>query len=148
MPGIKSITLQRLLQDWEQRRHGRDFPTRSDFDPLDLKYVLGDLSLIDVLHDPLRFRIRLHGTNVVDRGGVDLTGKFIDEMPDERRRANMTRHWRQVIADRRPSVIAFEDEYSDQRRWNCEILLLPLSSDGTTIDMLMTAFAWAETTGG
>ncbi|HEX9464287.1 MAG TPA: PAS domain-containing protein [Alphaproteobacteria bacterium] len=144
MPDVKSPSLRRLFQDWEQRRRGRAFPTRSDFDPLDLKYILGDLSLIDVLHDPQRFRMRLHATNVVDRGGIDLTGKFIEDMPDERRRSNMIRHWQQVVADRRPSVVRFNNEYSDQRRWNCEILLLPLSSDGTTVDMLMAAFAWSE----
>ena len=143
---IKSADLRRLYDDWERRRRGRDFPARTDFDPLDMKYILGDLSLIDVVPDSPqpRFRVRLHASNVVEHGGFDLTGHFIEDLPDERRRKNMIAHWSQVVAERRPSVIRFQDEFSDRGRWNCEILALPLASDGRTIDILMSAFAWTD----
>lgn len=139
---IKAPELRRLFGDWGERRRGREFPARADFDPLDLKYILGDLSLVDVLHDPLRFRFRLHASNVVDRGGIDMTGRLLDEMPDERRRANTLRHYRQVMTTRQPSVTFFRREYTDNRAWDCEILVLPLATDGTMIDMLMAAFSW------
>lgn len=139
---IKSPELRRLNEDWEQRRRGREFPARADFDPVDLKYILGDLSLIEVLHDPLRFRFRLHASNLVDRGGIDLTGRLLDDLPDERRRNNALRHYHTVIESRRPSVVFLENEYTDQRSWHCEVLVLPLAADGVTIDMLMLAFAW------
>lgn len=139
---IKAPMLRRLFEDWEQRRRGRQFPARADFDPLDLKYILGDLSLIDVLRDPLRFSFRLHASNLVDRGGIDMTGRLLDEMPDERRRANALRHYQKVMATRQASVTSFAREYTDHRSWDCEVLVLPLAADGTTIDMLMVAFAW------
>ena len=139
---IAAPQLRRLYEDWDQRRRGREFPARADFDPLDLKYVLGDLSLVDVLRDPVRFRFRLHASNVVDRGGIDMTGRLVDDMPDERRRGNTLRHYTKVVAQRAPSVISLRNEYTDLRSWHCEVLVLPLAADGTTIDMLMAAFAW------
>jgi hypothetical protein len=139
---IKAPQLLRLHADWDQRRRGREFPARPDFDPLDLKYILGDLTLVDVLRDPLRFRFRLHATNLVDRGGIDMTGRLLDEMPDERRRNNTLRHYLKVLDTRRPSTVYLHNEYTDRRSWHCEVLVLPLATDGATIDMLMAAFAW------
>ena len=143
---IQAPDLQRLYQDWDRRRRGREFPARSDFDPLDLRYILGSLSLIDVLRDPPRFRIRLHATNVVDRAGMDLTGRFIDEMPEERRKTAAA-HYERVIAERAPVARLYEHRPIDERMWNCEILVLPLASDGATIDMLMSAFVWNAESG-
>ncbi len=141
---IRSPELRRLYGDWDARRLGREFPARPDFDPLDLKYILGDLSLVDVAYDPLRFRFRLHASNVVDKGGIDMTARLVDEMPDERRRNNTLRHYQKVIATRQPSIEFFQNEFTDHQSWNCEILVLPLAGDGTTIDMLMSAFAWCK----
>ncbi|MBV8535853.1 MAG: PAS domain-containing protein [Alphaproteobacteria bacterium] len=139
---INAPQLRRLHEDWDQRRRGREFPARADFDPLDLKYILGDLSLVDVLRDPLRFRYRLHASNLVNRGGIDMTGRLVDEMPDERRRGNTLRHYNKVMSGRAPSVVSLQNEYTDLRSWHCEVLVLPLATDGATIDMLMVAFAW------
>jgi hypothetical protein len=141
---IQAPELRRLYEDWEQRRRGREFPARADFDPLDIRYILGDLSLVDVLRDPLRFRFRLHASNVVDRGGIDMTGRLLDEMPDERRRSNAMGHYLKVLEQRQPSILSLRNEYTDNRSWHCEVLVLPLATDGVTIDMLMAAFGWLK----
>lgn len=143
MPGPTAPALQRLYRDWDDRRHGREFPARADFDPVDLKYVLGDMALFDVLHDPLRFRFRLHPTNMVARLGYDLTGKFVDEIPDQRHRLLCREHFEEVIKARRP-VTQHRTAVTDFRQWNCEILALPLSTDNKVIDMLIGCVIWDE----
>ena len=75
---IRTAILQRLYRDWDSRRGGREFPARADFDVLDFKYVIGQLALIDVTYDPLRFRFRLHGTGISQRVGYEMTGKELD----------------------------------------------------------------------
>jgi len=57
----------------------RRFPSRRDIDPVEIRYVLGWVMLIDALRDPVRFRVRLHGTGMATEAHYDLTGKFIDE---------------------------------------------------------------------
>src|SRR3984957_4749406 len=77
---ITSRRLKRLLSDWEGRRRGREFPRRAEFGPLDLIYIMGNLSLLDVSYNPLRFHYRIHGSNLSQRMGKDMTNKSVDEI--------------------------------------------------------------------
>jgi hypothetical protein len=138
---IQTPSLQRLYEDWEERRRGREFPSRSDFDVLDLGYILGNLSLLDVRHEPLRFRFRLHASRVTERVGYEMTGKFLDELPQDTR-VMVERHYTTVIERRQPVVQVRERQIIDDRILPCEVLALPLAADGTTIDMLMSGVVW------
>jgi hypothetical protein len=75
-----------LVECWYQRRGEAEFPARSDFDPLDLLFALGNIVLIQVMYDPLRFRFRLVGSNITRHLGHDSTGLYIDNhrMPEYR----------------------------------------------------------------
>lgn len=140
--GIKSPLLQRLHQDWESRRRGRQMPARADFDPVDLKYVLGYLSLIDVQRDPLRFRFRIHASNIAGRVGFDLTGKDVDAIADVHYRKLVRAHYIAVVEQRRP-VVEFRDRVvTDNTCLHCEVLALPLADDGETVDRIMTCMMW------
>ena len=139
---IREAQLRRLYRDWNSWRHGRTFPSRADFDPLDLKYILGDLTLIDVLRDPPRYVFRLHATKNVDRLGADLTGKELAWMPGVELRDTVRANYERVIATRAPVVQRRDGLLSEGRPWTYEILVLPLAADGETIDMLMAALVW------
>lgn len=75
---IEHPLLRELYRYWESLRCGREFPARSDFDPVDIRDMLGSVALADVLYDPLRFRFRLIGTKIAQRWGFDLTGRRPD----------------------------------------------------------------------
>ena len=142
---LQAQTLQRLYQDWNDWRRGREFPARADFDPCDLTYVLGNLSLYDVLRNPVRFRYRLHASNTAARTGVDMTGKFVDELPDRAHAKLANEHCLEVLDSRMPVVKWRRRQATDHRVWNSEILALPLSNNGSDIDMLMACIAWSDT---
>jgi hypothetical protein len=139
---IRTAILQRLYRDWDSRRGEREFPARADFDVLDFKYVIGQLALIDVSYDPLRFRFRLHGTGISQRVGYEMTGKELDDLPPPLIRASMRRHYSEVVGRRMPIVEARERQIRDDSIVDSEALALPLSSDGKTIDMLMVGVAF------
>jgi len=139
---IKSPLLQRLHQDWESRRRGRRMPARADFDPVDLKYALGYLSLVDVQREPLRFRFRLHASNIAGRVGFDLTGKEVDAIADAHYRKLVHAHYISVVEQRRP-VVEFRDRVmTDNVCLHCEVLALPLADDGETVNRIMTCMVW------
>ncbi len=74
----------RALYDyWTRQRQGRAFPRREDIDPVDIPRLLPSLMLLEV-HAASggghRFRFRLAGTAICDIAGVDLTGRWLDEM--------------------------------------------------------------------
>jgi hypothetical protein len=134
---IQAPLLLRLLEDWEKRRRGRTLPARSDFDPLDLKYMMGKLLLVDILREPLRFRFRLIGTELVKRIGVDVTGKMLDDYPDPEFREHMRERYTAAVTTRQPLGSSQTRLVLDGRLRRYEALLLPLASDGETVDMLM-----------
>lgn len=70
--------LARLYAYWLRKRGDRPAPSRSDLDPSEIKPFLPILNLIDVQDDPLAFRHRLVGTEIVDRLGRDATGRWVD----------------------------------------------------------------------
>lgn len=130
--------LRRLYRYWDEKRAGRRFPARSDIDPTDLPYLLGWLNLIDVLHNPLRFRYRLQGTKLVWHTGFEMTGKFLDEHPQPEFRTYLARSWQRIVDSGEPEH-EVHDQFLDETAQRFESLRLPLSSDGVRVDMLILA---------
>lgn len=67
---------------WLQRRPSAGLlPSRSAFDMLDFKPWLGWVSIYDIEYgDPIRFKIRLAGTQVTIIEQADNTGRYLDEV--------------------------------------------------------------------
>lgn len=135
--------LRRLYEFWSAQRGTRFAPPRAPFDPVALRYVLGNLLLVDVLHDPLRFRYRLCGTNIVQRVGLDLTGRFVDEHPEPQFREFALQRYRSLVETGAP-MYSLRDQVFDGRTRRYEVLMLPLSSDGVTTDMIIVAMKFAD----
>lgn len=133
---IRHPDLLRLYDYWATRRRGRSFPARADLDPVEFRFALGNVTLIDVLYEPLRFRFRLVGTLMAQRMGWDLTGKMVDEIPDASYRDSVIQGFRKVVETRRPNMTLYERDVDGKPR-RFQVLRLPLATDGETIDMLL-----------
>lgn len=140
---IERPTLRRLYELWKSRCGDRLFPARADFSPPDFAFALGNLSLIDVLRDPLRFRVRLQGTFSSARLGWDITGRYLDEIPDPEYRAVAIETYQRVVKEQRPRR-EVRETVLDDRSHRYEIIWLPLAADGATIDMIMACVALFE----
>jgi hypothetical protein len=126
----------RLYAYWRERRGAKRFPARSDIDPVDFSFALGRVSLVDVLNAPRRFRFRLVATILTEHLGYEMTGKFLDQVPQIETRAYTERLYATALERRNP-LYARDEIVLDGRRWKHEVLVLPLSSDDRSIDMLM-----------
>jgi len=142
-PKLVDQSLQRLYDYWIEKRGDRSMPSRADLDPLDMGYMLGHLILIDVLRDPMRFRIRLHGTELARRAGYDLTGKMLDELPITEFRTLAVTSFTKV-AETGQIHHAQRDRVLDNRRYAYETLMLPLSNDGQTVNMLLVGLRYHD----
>lgn len=128
--------LKRLFHYWTERRGAKRYPSRDDIDPLDFGYALGRVSLVDVLEGPRRYRYRLVSTSLTALLGYEMTGKFLDQIPETEMRAYTERLY--ATAVERGVPLFFRDEAAiDRRYWKHEALILPLSSDGTLVNILM-----------
>jgi len=141
---IETQDLRRLYAYWEGLRRGREFPARRDIDPLDFRYALGHVILLDVLYQPLRFRFRLHGTALTLRAGYDMTGKMADELPNAKNRRMLIERCRSVVEGRRPVAATDNRLLLARNPLPYEVLWLPLSEDGSTISMLMGALYYRD----
>ncbi|WP_374374223.1 PAS domain-containing protein [Dongia sp.] len=131
-------TLKRIIALWEKKRAGRPAPLRADFDPAEMVYALGDLSLFDVEDNPRRYWCRLDGTRQVELFGIDCTNKYLDECFPPDYYALAYKSFTEVMETGRPSLYQRQIPYAG-RLIRYEVALLPLSRDGTRLDMLLVA---------
>ncbi len=129
---IQSNILRQLFQYWDEKRGHRPAPSRDDIDPGQMVEFLPNVFLIDVEEEPRRYRIRLMGTALVHWSGRDLTGCHVDEITDQ-----VLGALDELVTTWEPWLVTGEYEQKTGRVILYELLALPLSSDGATVNMLL-----------
>lgn len=127
---------------WASLRGGRPMPSRKDIDPLHIPPAyLPNLMLIEVLQDPRRYKYRLIGTHVVTASGEDRTGRIFENVGFFTIHPVVIQEYDRVIDTGRPlhSLEPFTNFISGAT-YDVDRLLLPLSSDGRLVDMIVVFF--------
>jgi hypothetical protein len=141
LSGPRHQRLKDLHAYWHSKKGSLLAPPRSAIRPEEIVALLPYLALVDVIGNPPRFRFRLFGTELVDAYGQDVTGKFLDEIDLSSITAEVTRQVTRIIAERRPQSVRVRfTKQRDGRFLEYERLGLPLSEDGTTVNMLFLGF--------
>jgi N-acetylglutamate synthase-like GNAT family acetyltransferase len=117
-----------LARYWEAKRGQRAMPTWADFDPAEIKPLLPHLMVTRYERNPFRVRYSLVGTFVVQYGGADFTGRYLDEMefPSE-----VDTDWAEVhrvlVTEARPifGICIFMSESGLQN--NYEVAMFPIA---------------------
>src|SRR3546814_9515784 len=91
---LQDQRLRRLHAYWRQRHVDGRPPSRAELDPLDFRYAIGLVTLVDVERDPLRFRFRLVASPVTRHLGYELTGRYLDEVPERDMRSYLDSAYR------------------------------------------------------
>jgi len=145
---IEHPTLAAIHDYWDAKRGGRAMPARADINPPQLREHLGWIILVDVLPDLSDFRYRLVGTKVARYFGSDGTGQTISEafrqygagaikgVQAVHRKA--ARDKVAVAARGEAAWLADGFDYFDS-------IYLPLSDDGETVNMILSAFVFDYT---
>jgi len=128
--------LSALNDYWRQKCGDRGLPSRADLDPAEFRYALGNVSLIDVLHDPLRFRIRVVASNIEARFDRALTGTYIHDLPEPESARLWDKVYRAVLRSGQPQ--SFVGQVMEDGVWRrYRAVVWPLASDHEDIDMLL-----------
>ncbi|MPZ11120.1 MAG: PAS domain-containing protein [Kiloniellaceae bacterium] len=129
--------LRRLYNYWWSRCRNGAMPSRRDIDPLDIPDLLPNLFLLDVVGNAEDFVFRLAGSLVEDAFSMPLRGKSITEIQKAAGTPIPVAQHIEVARGGGPRyregsvLVAGRDHLRTQR------LLLPLSTDGGTVDVLM-----------
>lgn len=134
---VEGDRLKALLAYWRSKLRDGRLPARAQLDPAEMKTLLPFVYLIGVEEEPRRFRYRLIGTQIVRWSGGDATGRHADDpFCGEGRFAlielyqTVTRAGAPVLTPWQPAVLGGSPMLFSR-------LLLPLSSDGARIDMIL-----------
>jgi hypothetical protein len=127
----------RRLHDYGRGRRGEAaMPARSAVDPLDFRFILGYVTLVEVELAPRRYRFRLDGSVLAMLSGMDYTGKYLDELglPD----------YIDFVAASYDRVVDLGQPYAyrkqgafDTKSFDEETLILPLGRDGRVEHLLV-----------
>ena len=134
---LHDARLQRLYDYWRGRCAGTAMPARTVVDPLDFRYILGYVTLVEVELAPRRYRFRLDGSILAMLSGMDYTGKYLDElgMPDYI--DFVAASYDRVVDNLRPYAYRKQGAF-EKKTFNEETLILPLGRE-PTVEHLMVA---------
>ncbi|HLZ67872.1 MAG TPA: PAS domain-containing protein [Aliidongia sp.] len=127
-----------LLSYWERKRPDSRLPARADLDPVDLKPMLGWISLIDVRPTAPRFCLRLLGSGHPPRPFGPRHGQDISTMQPAAYRDAVAEQYETTIRRRAPTLHENILRFG-VHRFRYQRIALPLAKDHVTPDMLMVA---------
>src|SRR3954468_9351144 len=128
--------LVQLYDYWDRKRAGRRWPTRDDIDPLDMRFALGNIDLVEITYDPLVFFFRVSGSNIDRDEGFNMQGKTLDEYPLPQHREAVRKTYMRVLAKGEPDYEELE-RLDEGKLVRYGRLILPLSEQGDRVDMFL-----------
>lgn len=133
----------RAYNYWASLLGSRLYPALDDFDPGALD-DFGPHGVVLNFSDPAQPQLIFIGKALREECGLAEGIKRIADVPNRSLLSRLTDHYLEVIANRAP--IGFEAEFVGRRGNNTMYrgILMPLSSDGETIDNIYGVINWKE----
>lgn len=128
--------LRRLYVFWCEQGTGGGVPLSSAMEPADLRDWLGHLLVMDVVASD-EFAYAYYGRELAEAFGISRLGQTLEQLPPNQR-AILRAEYDQVRGRRQPLARIYTADF-DGHTQTWERLVLPLSSDGETVDKLLVA---------
>ena len=134
----------RAYNYWVSLLNGRPYPSIGDVDPHTLDDFGINSVLLDFSQDAQDPQIAFLGKALRTECALDKDIRRISQVPARSLLSRLTDHYMQIIANRAP--IGFEAEFMGQRGQNTLYrgILMPLSSNGDSIDFIYGVINWKE----
>lgn len=133
---LTSPRIHRLHEYWQHQCKDGKLPRRSHIAPEQIRDLLPNIMIVEVEHNPMRFRYRLVGTRVVEYNGVEFTGRYLGEIgwPEEH---DLIDGYAFVVSSRRPFFGLLDWGLVTGALGRCEFARLPLSEDGELVTQIL-----------
>jgi len=132
---IVDARLQRLHDYWLAKKGDRRFPARADIAPEEIRDILPWVFIMERVEARLRYR--LVGEAFREMYGDRLMGLFIDEVDLDHITAAYIGEYDTCIQTGGPVARQWKFVKLSGRHLDYERLILPLSNDGTSINMFL-----------
>lgn len=132
-----------IFQYWNEKRGTRRMPGRGEIDPAELRGLVSNLMLLDVVEPGRLYRVRLVGGAIVDFAGFNITGEWAETRMPPDAAAQMIAILTSVVARRAPRFRAGSAYWHLGKSYrHYEACFLPLSPDDDRVDKIMTGIAF------
>lgn len=138
--------LTELLHLWKSLCGDRAMPQRSDFDPAQVPRLLANICLVEVIDGGADYFYRVAGSGLEEMSGQKLQGKLFSEVEHAAARESMRRTCESCVAAGRPVIIKNQLQEPGHDHMAITAVILPLSEDGETVDMLLTLTEYQSVT--
>lgn len=140
---LENPALRDLHTRWSERCRDGLLPGRSDFDPLEMRDLLGTLFLLEAEPGGEDFRYTLIGSGITDHAGRDNTGRTVGEVFGPAGLELYTR----VRDSARPIRVFGVVDWLDKDHKRYETVILPLADDGKTVNRFIGAMVFGSAAG-
>src|SRR5690242_6841967 len=132
--------LRLAFEYWQRKSPAGKLPGRQHIDPVEMSAFLPHVALIEVERSNAtpRFRLRVVGTDIVNEVGRDDTGRYLNDMPEA---VTMVARLTELLDRREPYYMTEALMLPRRDHIVLHRVVLPLASDGKTIDMILCAVA-------
>jgi hypothetical protein len=146
LPRNCDVRLGRLFSYWRSIAPPEaDIPGRQHFDPIQVPDILPLIWLLDIQHNPLRFKYRLVGAEREWALGLNPVGFWLDEIHPDFMAHPYYCDYVDLATGGHPSFRHGFPEFQTRRRSGLQQrLLLPLARDGVCVDMLLGATVYRD----
>lgn len=132
-------TVRRFYDYWLKVAPPGRLPGRQHIVPEDVVPLWSKLWMLDVFRDPLRYRLRLVGTDITRSLQREVTGLWLDEaQPETVSNVTLVNRYRFIVETGRPTwrrgPTLWRRDPTHRIIENCEV---PLASDGKTVDKIL-----------
>jgi hypothetical protein len=135
---------------WRSKRIGGAIPRRVDIDPAEIRPLLPNIQITELMDDGKRIRFRLAGSAIIDAYGSELRGKYLDEVMTGERLRFAEENYLVMCERKRPVFVVNRYHSARNVELVCYRLAMPLSDDGEIVSQCLTAmnFKFPSETGG
>ncbi len=141
--GMKHATTRELYEYWNRVRGSDRAPLRSAIEPSDIRRILGEMFILEVLERDSYF-VRLAGTRVCALYCREIKGTNLLDLWSGEDRHAMATLAAAVSEDGAGAVVTIMAETAREQQVACELILLPLRHGGSRFDRVIGSFAAME----
>jgi hypothetical protein len=132
-----------IFAHWDGKRGARRMPSRTDIDPVDLRALVNNIALYDVVEPGPLYRARLVGSDIVEFDGRNTTGEWVGTGKPPELVAQITGMLTDIVTSSAPrfrSGLVYWNRDKSYRRF--ESCFLPLSPVDGAVNMILNAVSF------
>ena len=140
---LSDPTVAAIFAYWDSKRGARRMPSRADLDPVDLRSLVNNIALYDVVEPGPRYRVRLVGSDIAEFDGRNATGEWVGAGKPLQLVAQITGMLTDIVASRAPRFRSGLVYWNRDKSYRCfESCFLPLSPDDRAVNMILNAVSF------